>query len=831
LYYRAKKDQTTESHGKLTEQATRQQEPSVGPKAQLPVVEGHLSGAVSPRQLILDKENADKYFEKSAADVYIAGLHKSDWSSEETWMRFSVLPTESRKYLRNIDINHTLARIRGTEKDVYMRGKSAPTSQKLNKMLSVLGAATRAGIKPDQYTYQEMIAINSSLLGFAHALEWLEKMLQSGIRPTIRPYRTILKGYSALPSEIENARRLWEELKSKIERGELAPSEPGEAVASIDIKSYTCMLTAECRAGNFALALRLLDEMESAGIRPDITVRNVVLDGIIRHKGLEAGLEEAKLMEQSGFALSGFTFTILLKAAISEGQTEEIERLLSASAAKGFLPSSTVVQTLPFDPLYVLDLLAKSSELDTIRVYNTLIKASMRRNNFNQALQLVAHMRSHRVKANVVTYGLLLDALNKAGQFAQARGMFKEAFEGGEVEPDLHIFSTMIDACGRNGDIETMFWFKGEMASYNLLPAEPIYNSILASLSRLRKSQLRLVMSTVNELVRCHPPVKPTTRTYNAIFAAFAAHTRTKKLSGGELRFLRTWYSNTRDKYYVVKDTYLYVLAINAFVGAGSLEDAMIVYDDMLRHSELDSTVLQEFTRKPKHMLELMNLSVESQKFGAVLGLWRSWQFLGLPLSEQAVGLVLFACDQLGHVAEAKSIVTGLLMPRRLGDTAAGKDENENPRVSVVTPVAADTSEQRPHRRPAIVLDLESTAPREAQMDSETAVPTAYNPGMVGEAALAIYIGVLLKHGMVDDILPVLELWRTSTPNSDMALLLSARSPQSSTFFADTKRELSEPTVSKILKLVWANKNSDASKITDQFLAFVDRHFPEAMPL
>ncbi|KAJ2327469.1 hypothetical protein GGH92_010043, partial [Coemansia sp. RSA 2673] len=123
-------------------------------------------------------------------------------------MRFSVLPTESRKYLRNIDINHTLARIRGTEKDVYMRGKSAPTSQKLNKMLSVLGAATRAGIKPDQYTYQEMIAINSSLLGFAHALEWLEKMLQSGIRPTIRPYRTILKGYSALPSEIENARRL-----------------------------------------------------------------------------------------------------------------------------------------------------------------------------------------------------------------------------------------------------------------------------------------------------------------------------------------------------------------------------------------------------------------------------------------------------------------------------------------------------------------------------------------------------------------------------------------------------------------------------------------------
>ncbi|KAJ2907694.1 hypothetical protein GGI21_003632, partial [Coemansia aciculifera] len=593
-------------------------------------------------------------------------------------------------------------------------------------MLAVLGSAKRAGMVPDQYTYQEMLAINVSLLNFGHALQWLDTMLKSGIKPTIRPYRTLLKGYSTLPGEIDNARQLWQDLKAKIQQGLLAPSEPDETVVSIDLRSYTCMLAAECRVGNFANALSLLGEMEADDIQPDITVRNVLLDGILRHRGLDAGLKESELMQQSGFVLNGFSYSILLKAAIREGRTEEIERLLSVSAAEGFLPASHIVQTLPFDPLYVLDILTKSGTLDTIRTYNTLIKAVVRRNNFSQALQLIAHLRSHNAKPNVVTYGLLLDALSKAGQLTQAKAMFKEVFEGGAVEPDIHIFTTMIDACGRSGDIEAMFWFKSEMKTYGLPPAEPVYNSVLSSLSRLRKSNLKLVMTTVNELVHCRPPVRPTIRTFNAIFAAFASHTRTKKLSAGELQFLRTWYSNTRDKYYVVKDTYLYVLAMNSFVGAGCLDDAMLVYDDMLRHSELDAGVLLEFTRKPKHMLELMNLAVEAQRFGDVLTLWRNWQVLGLPPSEQALGLVLYACDQLGHISVAKDIVTGLLSLREIG--SADEMTNDN---------AAEPKQK--YYRPTITLGTAQAEPP----GSYTAATTGYHPSMVGESALAIYIGIL----------------------------------------------------------------------------------------
>ncbi|KAJ2557565.1 hypothetical protein GGH95_005140, partial [Coemansia sp. RSA 1836] len=224
-----KREQEPESRDENTNEAIRVSEPGASLPTLPPFTDDQMTSTASQQQQLLrDKEDADRLFEKTAADTYISGLHKGKWSSDETWMRFSLLPIESRKLLRDIDINHTLARIRGAEKDASLGWRHTATSKTLTKMLAVLGSAKRAGMVPDQYTYQEMIAINASLLNFDHALEWLDKMLKSGIKPTIRPYRTLLKGYSTLPGEIDNARQLWQDLKTKIEQGLIAPSEPGE---------------------------------------------------------------------------------------------------------------------------------------------------------------------------------------------------------------------------------------------------------------------------------------------------------------------------------------------------------------------------------------------------------------------------------------------------------------------------------------------------------------------------------------------------------------------------------------------------------------------------
>ncbi|KAJ2846782.1 hypothetical protein IWW36_004181, partial [Coemansia brasiliensis] len=350
---------------------------------------------------------------KQIAEDYIKGLHHSNWNSEETWVRFNRLPSTAVSHLRNIDLNYTLAKIRGSEKSGT---HSTPTTTTLNRMLSIYEAFTKTGVVPDKYTYQELIAVNVELLNFNYAYEWLDKMVQQNITPTIRPYRTILKGYSMIPSEIENARQLWLEIKSKVGNGQIAAED-----FKIDLSTYTCYIAAEAKAGDFTRVIEVLKEMDQLGVQPDITLRNTILEGIIKHRGFDAGKQEATLIEESGYELNGFSYVVLLNAAIQEKLTGEISKLLVAAAAKNIIPPSYIIEAIPLDAMDILQTMDAVEGEHKVRLYNTLIEAAMRGNDFNNVLHLIGHMRQNKVRANLITYTLLFDALNKAGRLDQAK--------------------------------------------------------------------------------------------------------------------------------------------------------------------------------------------------------------------------------------------------------------------------------------------------------------------------------------------------------------------------------------------------------------------------
>ncbi|KAJ2586959.1 hypothetical protein GGH99_008872, partial [Coemansia sp. RSA 1285] len=145
--------------------------------------------------------------EEQAAE-YIKGIHSKSWNGEIAYSMFYSMPRESHKHLRNIDINRTLALVRRAGNNTHASKKRTLSSNILLQMTNVYEAGIRAGIVPDRYTYQELIAINTDLMNFDRAYGLIEEMIQRGIKPTIRPYRTLLNGYSALVSEIDNARRL-----------------------------------------------------------------------------------------------------------------------------------------------------------------------------------------------------------------------------------------------------------------------------------------------------------------------------------------------------------------------------------------------------------------------------------------------------------------------------------------------------------------------------------------------------------------------------------------------------------------------------------------------
>ncbi|KAJ2329354.1 hypothetical protein IWW51_000651 [Coemansia sp. RSA 2702] len=720
-------------------------EPSAGSKQQ----------AREPNQQLKDP--------KAAADEYIAKLPKSKWNGEKTWARFSQLPRESLARLRDIDVNRTLANIRGADKTLAQGERAVATTMTLNRMLEVFEKTKQAGVVPDKYTYQELIAINVDLLNFDYAHEWLDKMVQQGITPTIRPYRTILKGYGATAGMLDNARRFWQEIKTKLAAGQIAADDSSEPMRSIDMPTYTCYIAAEAKAGDFAKVVGVLEEMEQAGITPDITVRNTILDGIVRHRGLDAGLREAELMAESGYELNGYSYAPLLNAAISEQRHDDIRALLAAAAAKNIVPAVHTIRRVPFDPFETLEIMSGLQSSHQVRLYNALIETAMRTNDFGRVLQLIDHLRQRGVAANVVTYTLLLDALNKAGRLEQAKSMFAKVFNGGELKPDAYIYSIMIDACGRQGDVRSMLWFKNDMQRQGLAVSEPIYNSVLSALARWRHGNLQAVMVVADELERAKPAVRPTCRTFSAIFAAAAAQAQTRTLGAGELEFVRSWYRHAGDRYYVAKDSFVYFMALSAFIGARCLPDAMAVFADMLRDYERNRLVADGFVRKPNRMLDLMKLALGQQEFGAALEIWNHWLQLRLPPIPKAAELALFACDQMGQPDMARAIIYGLLTP-----------------------------------------------------DASPSAGCVFCPQIVDESVLGLYMAAMIKHGQFDELLPALRLWAGVATKEEPLV---------------PKRQLSESTVSKIVRLLRRSKHPEAPALIGQLLTLVDEHFPGATPI
>ncbi|KAJ2859457.1 hypothetical protein GGI22_002982, partial [Coemansia erecta] len=736
------------------------------------------------------------------AKEYIKGIHKNKWSGDVVCARFHSMPKKSYRHLRTIDINQTLALIRGPGKDIQISRKPKLTSDTLLQMTRVYDISVKAGIVPDQYTYQELITINTDLMNFDRAHALLKEMIECGIKPTIRPYRKLLKGYSMVASEIESARMLWQSIKTKISSNAIAADdESTDQLAKLDLLTYTCIIAAECNAGNFARVLDLLEEMDGAGISADIVLRNMVLGGIIKHKGLDSGIREVKLMVESGFIPNSYTYYLLIQSAINEGRIDDMKTLLVESVKRGIAPSVKLIRKLPLTPHEILDIITHNGVgIDMVRVYNPLIGLTMRKNSFNEALRLIGHMRAHKIEPNTITYSHLLDALSKGNRLNEAKAIYREAFgEKRKLLPDVHIIGIMIDACARAGDIQGLFWYKKEMERCGLAPTEVIYNIILSALSRWQTGNLDAIISTLDELMHANPPIQPSTRTLNAVYAAFAAKAaKSGQLKPNELQSLRMWYNKSHSiAIYVPRDMYTYTLVIETFVSAGYLEDALFVYSDMVNHAENDASVLRNFVRSPKCMAKMILECTKSQQYTKILELWRDWKKLGIPEHEESLRMVLFACDQLGRSTTARNIVFGLLTPPPLREDARDSLEEES-------------------------------GEKDEEKDS---LAHGYQPGIVSGSVLALFIGIAIKHGMVDQITPVLNLWRPKSTQASRPTLSLANFSGSQNTRQDTSQRLSSDDVAQILALLQKEKHDNASKAITEFLMFVEDNFPEAVPV
>jgi len=184
--------------------------------------------------------------------------------------------------------------------------------------------------------------------------------------------------------------------------------------------TYSSILKGYCNENKIDKAFEVMQSMkQSTKFRPDEIMYNSLLDGCARQGLYERGLQLLADMQQEGIAPSNFTLSILVKMASRGRQLESAFELSS-------------------------DLSKKYGFRLNVHVFSNLIHACVAHKDIPRALGVLEQMLNEKVRPDVRTYKLLLQACVSVGDNRAAEGLLRSALGLQGVHPRLAKFHSKL---------------------------------------------------------------------------------------------------------------------------------------------------------------------------------------------------------------------------------------------------------------------------------------------------------------------------------------------------------------------------------------------------
>jgi pentatricopeptide repeat protein len=351
---------------------------------------------------------------------------------------------------------------------------------------SILRQMIDKGVSPNTISYNSVIDAHVKSRNVERAEALLKEMHDSfvqgnpDVKPTIRTYSVVLAGWSRTrsPQAGERGEQLLDLMESLAESGELedpdiivynsvlhcwakSPTNGAAAKAKeflvkmvdkgieADAYSYNIVINALASEGRIDDAEAMLEGMSEAGVHPDVTAYNTLLDAWIKSSSKEASTRVARLYsrmkENSHIEPDLFTYNTLLHFYSKTGNADRAESMLDEICQ----------EESPIEP-------------DSIS-FNTVISAlaqSRRIDAPQRAEAILNKMLEHggKVRPNVITFNTVLGAWVKSKKTPQAVvncerifGIMNEMLEDGhkQVKPDAITYNTLINSYTLSPDEES----------------------------------------------------------------------------------------------------------------------------------------------------------------------------------------------------------------------------------------------------------------------------------------------------------------------------------------------------------------------------------------
>ncbi|KAL2323293.1 hypothetical protein Fmac_027672 [Flemingia macrophylla] len=385
-----------------------------------------------------------------------------------------------------------------------------------------------------------LLAVAASKAGHTlYAASLLRSMLRSGYLPHVKAWTAVVARLASSP-DLDGPSQALSLFRSVSRRLRRLPDPAMAASSQPDTAAFNAALNACANLGDPAAFLQVFDEMPRFNVEPDALSYNTMMKlccGVGRKDLLVFVLERVLLL---GIPLCVTTLQSLVSAYVELGDLETAEKLVQAMREKRrdicrvlrecnlddqdndnddddcvfekllpnlvdqsgneaeppllpkvYAPNTRTYTTLMkgymnagrvSDTVRMLEAMRrqddKGSHPDHVS-YTTVVSALVKVGSMERARQVLAEMTRIGVRANLITYNVLLKGYCQQLQIDKARELLKDMVDDAGIQPDVVSYNILIDGCILVDDSAGALSFFNEMRARGIAPTKISYTTLM----------------------------------------------------------------------------------------------------------------------------------------------------------------------------------------------------------------------------------------------------------------------------------------------------------------------------------------------------------------
>nr|ARV85581.1 pentatricopeptide repeat-containing protein [Cucumis melo] len=341
-------------------------------------------------------------------------------------------------------------------------------------------------VTPNIFVFNSLMNVNAHDLNYTFQL--YKDMQNLGVPADMASYNILLKA-CCLAGRVDLAQDIYREVKHLETTG----------VLKLDVFTYSTIVKVFADAKLWKMALRVKEDMQSAGVSPNIVTWSSLISSCANSGLVELAIQLFEEMVSAGYEPNTQCCNILLHACVEARQFDRAFRLFRSWREKelwdGIERKSSIDDNLDADStsqLCTTNMLnAPSHEHQiscvgnfafkpTVTTYNTLMKACG--TDYYHAKALMEEMKSVGLTPNHISWSILIDVCGESHDVESAVQILTTMRMAG-VDPDVVAYTTAIKVCVEGKNWKLAFSLFEEMKRFEIQPNLVTYSTLLRARS------------------------------------------------------------------------------------------------------------------------------------------------------------------------------------------------------------------------------------------------------------------------------------------------------------------------------------------------------------